>query len=54
MDAYSNEVIFLIRNIEKNIEWLKIKLNISNYAVVWVSFIKGLTIGLLIYHFFIN
>ena len=36
------------------IEWWKKKLKISNYGIVWISFIKGLIIGLLIYHFFIK
>ena len=39
---------------KKYIEWWKKKLKISNYAIAWISFIKGLTVGLLIYHFFIN
>ena len=39
---------------KKYIECWKIKLNISNYGIIWVSFIKGLIIGLLIYHFFIK
>jgi len=39
---------------KKYIEWWKIKFNISNYGIAWISFIKGLIIGLLIYHFFIN
>ena len=38
---------------KKNIEWWKKKLNVSNYGIVWIAFIKGLIIGLLIYHFFI-
>ena len=33
--------------------WIE-KLNISNYGILWISFIKGLIIGLLIYHFFFN
>ncbi len=33
--------------------WWQKKLNISNYGIAWISFIKGLIIGLLIYHFFI-
>ena len=37
---------------KKYIEWWKKKLKISNYGIVWISFIKGLIIGLLIYHFF--
>ena len=39
---------------KKYIEWWKKKLKISNYGIVWISFIKGLIIGLLIYHFFIK
>ena len=39
---------------KKNIEWWKKKLNVSNYGIAWIAFIKGLIIGLLIYHFFIN
>ena len=33
--------------------WKKI-LNISDYGMLWVAFIKGVVIGLLIYYFFIN
>ncbi len=39
---------------KKYIECWKKKLKISNYGIVWISFIKGLIIGLLIYHFFIK
>ena len=39
---------------KKYIEWWKKKLKISNYGIAWISFIKGLIIGLLIHHFFIN
>ena len=39
---------------KKYVEWSMIKLNISNYGMAWLSFIKGIIIGLLIYHFFIN
>ena len=39
---------------KQTIEWLKKKINISNYGIVWIAFIKGLIIGLLIYHFFIS
>jgi len=35
------------------IEYWKKKLNVSDYGVAWMSFIKGIFIGLLIYHFFI-
>ena len=38
---------------KKNINWWQEKLNMSNYGMLWISFIKGLIIGLLIYHFFI-
>jgi len=38
---------------KKYIDWWKKKLNISDYAVLWVTFFKGIFIGLLIYHFFI-
>ncbi len=38
---------------KKYINWWKNLLNISDYGLLWVSFIKGLIIGLLIYHFFI-
>ena len=38
---------------KKYIDWFKKKLNISDYAVLWITFFKGLFIGLLIYHFFI-
>jgi len=33
--------------------WEK-KLNVSDYGMLWVAFIKGAIIGLLIYHFFIK
>ena len=35
------------------VEQFKRKTGISNYGVAWISFIKGLLIGLLIYHFFV-
>jgi len=38
---------------KKYIDWWKKKLNISDYAVLWVTFFKGIFIGLIIYHFFI-
>jgi len=34
-------------------QWRKI-LNISDYEMLWVAFVKGVIIGLLIYHFFIK
>ena len=39
---------------KKYIEYWKIKLNLSNYGILWIAFIKGLIIGLLVYHFIIN
>ena len=36
------------------IKWWGKKLNISDYGMLWVAFIKGVVIGLLIYYFFIN
>ena len=36
---------------KRYIEYWKKKLNVSEYGDVWISFIKGLIIGLLIYHF---
>ncbi len=38
---------------KKYIGWWKKKLNLSDYAVLWITFTKGLIIGILIYHFFI-
>ena len=38
---------------KKYIGWWKKKLNVSDYAVLWITFFKGIFIGLLIYHFFI-
>tara|TARA_B100001559_G_C16135498_1_gene455017 strand:- start:118 stop:261 length:144 start_codon:yes stop_codon:yes gene_type:complete len=39
---------------KKYINWWGKKLNISDYGMLWVAFIKGAIIGLLIYHFFIK
>ncbi len=38
---------------KKSINWWQKKFNLSDYATLWLTFIKGLIIGLLIYHFFI-
>ena len=35
------------------VETFKNKTGLSNYGVAWISFIKGLVLGLLVYHFFI-
>ena len=39
---------------KKYIKYWKKKLNVSDYGVLWISFLKGIFIGLLIYHFFLN
>ena len=39
---------------KKQLEWFKSKLGISDDTVAWIAFLKGLILGLLIYHFFIN
>ena len=36
------------------VESFRKKLGISNYGLAWISFIKGLIFGLLIYYFFID
>ena len=37
----------------EQVDWFKRKTGISNYGIAWISFLKGLIIGLLIYHVFI-
>ena len=39
---------------KKYIKWWETKLNLSGYSMLWIAFTKGMIIGLLIYHFFIN
>jgi len=39
---------------KKYIKWWEKKLRLSDYGILWITFIKGLIIGLLIYHLFIN
>jgi hypothetical protein len=36
------------------IKWWGKKLKVSDYGIVWISFVKGLLIGLLIYHFLLS
>jgi hypothetical protein len=43
----------MIKIYKKYINWWKEKLSLSDYVINWISFFKGLIIGLLIYHFFI-
>jgi hypothetical protein len=39
---------------KKWIELWKEMTGMSDYAIVWVSFIKGIAVGLLIYHLFLT
>ena len=41
----------MIKLHKKYINSLKKKLNLSDYSILWITFIKGLIIGFLIYHF---
>ncbi len=43
----------MIKLHKRYIDWWKEKLNISNYGLLWISFIKGILVGMLIYHFLI-
>jgi hypothetical protein len=49
----TDKLKYMIEWHKKYINWWKKFLNVSDYALLWISFIKGLIIGLLIYHFFI-
>ncbi len=51
MDKYYEYIYYLAQKTNKLVEK---KLNVSDYGVTWIAFVKGLIIGLLIYHFFIN
>jgi len=35
------------------LKWWQKKLNLSTYALCWISFVKGVIIGLLINHFWL-
>ena len=37
--------------VDKVLKWWKKKLNVSDYGLLWISFIKGLVIGGLIVHY---
>ena len=39
---------------KKYIKYWEKKLNVSDYGLLWIAFVKGLIVGLLIYHFLIN
>ena len=44
----------MIETHKRFVDSFKKKFNISNYELLWISFIKGLIWGLIIYHFFIK
>ena len=35
---------------KKQIDWWKNNTGVSEYGLLWISFVKGLLIGLLVYH----
>ena len=39
---------------KSGIAYFQQKTHLSDYSVLWITFIKGLLIGLLIYHFFLR
>ena len=39
---------------KKQINWWKKKFGISERGIAWISFIKGILVGLLLYHLFFN
>jgi len=41
----------MIKLHKKYINWCKEKFNLSDYFILWLTFIKGLIIGFLIYYF---
>ena len=49
----TDKLKYMIEWHKKYINWWKKFLNVSDYGLLWISFVKGLIIGLLIYHFFI-
>ena len=38
---------------KRYVDWWKKKLSLSDYSILWLTFAKGLIVGLLIYHFLI-
>tara|TARA_A100001015_G_scaffold103443_1_gene114821 strand:- start:462 stop:623 length:162 start_codon:yes stop_codon:yes gene_type:complete len=45
----------LMIEMHKNqIEWFKAKIDFSDYGVAWISFIKEIVFGLIIYHYFLS
>ena len=43
-----------IKLLKKYIPYWQKKLNISDYGLLWISFIKGIFFGILIYHLLTN
>ena len=41
----------MIQMHKNQIEWFKAKLGVSDYAIAWIAFIKGLIFGLLLNYF---
>ena len=39
---------------KRQIQWWKKKLGVSEHGLAWISFIKGILVGLIIYHFFFS
>ena len=39
---------------KKQLDWFQDKLGMSNYTIAWIGFLKGLVLGLFIYHFLSN
>ena len=37
---------------KRQISWWKKKLGLSEHGLAWISFIKGILVGLLVYHLF--
>ena len=35
---------------KRQIQWWKKKLGLSEHGLAWISFVKGILVGLLIYH----
>ena len=48
------ETIEMLNWHKQQLELQMEKFGLSNYAVAWIAFIKGIIIELLVYHFFIN
>jgi len=49
-----NTLIVLFSLHKKWIELWKDMTGMSDYSILWISFAKGIAVGLLIYHFFLT